>query len=291
MYYRKNSCFVTESHGTALQWRATTARQSVFTFQRETTTTFAPTNRLVSLSLTNAGYKASGQIHWTDLQEAQGDQQLVDLMKHEVEWTPEALWRAFTQDSWLDGLTLTNSAVPIIGVLGAVINSSSYAGVNYTDESTFFGGGNNILSGGVHATFSLDPVPSLTAAILAAEQGIDAGEGTAFPDAVFMSYTDWSTLHNALQAQARTEFAESKYETGVKELIFMGVPIFRTRFLSAGTYWVLNSKFIDIRTPCPQMLNSFKREEPTPWSIILLMVFYGLYRVMVPRTQVKVTVT
>lgn len=290
-YWRKEGLFVTKSHGTALQWQAVTARQTTSGFNRETRTDFTPTNRLIALTLSNKGYRAAGQIHQTDLWEAMGEQQLVDLMKHEVEWTPEAVWRSITQDWYLAGTTYTNSSNPIIGLNGAVISSGSYAGVNYSDEGVFFGSGNNILSGGVHGGFSTDPIPSLTAAILAAEQGTDAGEATMFPDAVWMSYTDWQYLHNALQAQGRGELAASKYETGAKDLVFMGVPIYRSRFVSSGTYWVTNSKFMDFRTPAPQILNTFKREEPSPWSIIMLMVFYGLFRVILPRAFVKVTVS
>src|SRR3990167_1502338 len=179
-YWRKNGMFHTKSHGTSLRWQAVTARQSTTGFNRETRTDFVPTNRLITASLSNAGYSASGQIHQTDLWEAMGDQQIVDLMKHELEWTPEAMWRSIVQDWYLAGTTLTRSSNPITGVQGAVISSGSYAGVNYSDESTWFGGGSNILTGGVHAAFSTDPIPSLTAAILQAEQGTDAGENVTF---------------------------------------------------------------------------------------------------------------
>ena len=290
-YWKKNGLFNTKSHGTSIQWQATTARQTTTGFDRETRTDFTPTNRMISATLSNAGYSASGQIHQTDLWEAMGEQQLVDLMKHEMEWTPEAIWRALTQDFYLAGTTYTRSANPIIGLQGALISSGSYAGVNYTDEGTFFGSGNNILSSGVHATFTTDPIPSLTAAVLQAEQGTDAGQSQMFPDAIWMTYNNWATLHNALQAQGRGELADTKYSTGAKELHFMGIPVFRTRFQTANQYYVTNSKFLDFRTPAPSILNTFKREEPSPWSIILLMVFYGLFRCQLPRSQVRVTVS
>lgn len=290
-YWRANGLFVTKSHGTALQWQAVTARQSTQGFDRETRTNFIPTNRLINPSLANKGYSAAGIVHQTDLWQAQGDQQLVDLLKNEIEWTPEAMWRSITQDWYRDGTTTTNSTNPIIGLLGAIVNSGTYAGISYSSESTWFGGGSNILSGGVHATFSTDPIPSLTASILQAEQGTDAGENVMFPDAVWLSYTDWQTVHNALQAQGRGELDASKYATGAKDLMYMGIPLIRSRFISSGTYWVTNSKFMDFRTPAPDVLNTFRREEPSPWSIILLMVFYGLFRVMVPRAMCKVTVS
>jgi len=199
-WWRKNGLFVTKSHGTSIRWQAVTARQGTTGFARETTTAFGPTNRLITASLSNAGYSASGQIHQTDLWECQGDEQIVDLLKHEMEWTPEALWRALTQDFYLDGTTTTRSGNPITGILGAIINSGTYAGVSYTSESTFFGSGNNILTGGVHSTFSTDPVASLTAAVLTAEQGTDAADAVTFPNGIFMSYTDWATVPSAIPA-------------------------------------------------------------------------------------------
>lgn len=291
-YWRKEGMFVTKSHGIALQWQAVLARQSTTGFNRETRTNFVPTNRLAACTLSNCGYSAAGQIHQTDLWEAMGDQQLVDLMKHEIEWTPEAMWRSITQDWYRAGTTNTNSGNPIIGLNGAIINTGTYANVTYaSDTATFFGSGNNVLSGGIHTAFSTDPIPSLTASILAGEQGTDAGESVMFPNAAWFSYTDWAYVHNALQAQLRGEMAQSKYETGAKDLTYMGVPLFRTRFLSSGTYWVTNSNFMDFRTPAPKILNPFQREEPSPWSIIFLMVFYGLFRVILPRAFVKVTVS
>lgn len=290
-WWRKNGLFVTKSHGTSLRWQAVTARQTTRGFQRETTTNPAPTNRLITASLSNAGYSAAGQLHQTDLWECAGEQQIVDLMKHEMEWTPEALWRAITLDWYEDGTITTRSTNPITGMQGAIINSGTYAGVSYTNESTFFGSGNNILTGNEHATFTTDPVASLTSAVLAAEQGTDAGDSTTFPNGIFMTYANWATVHNALQAQGRGELDASKYTTGAKDLMFMGVPIFRSRFQSANRYYVLNSKFMDFRLPTPQVLNTFKREEYSPWSIILLMVFYGLFRVVLPRAQVRVTVS
>lgn len=289
-YWRKNGLFVTGSHGTALQWQAVTARQTTSGFDRQTQSTFVPFNRLIALTLANKGYSAVGQVHQTDLWECQGEQMLIDLLKHEMEWIPECLWRAIITDWYLAGTDTTRSANPIVGLNGAVINTGSYAGVSYASEGAFFGSGSNILSGGVHAAFSVDPVPSLTAMLLAAEQGTDAGDDSIFADAIWMSYADWQSCHNALQAQGRGDMTASKYRTGAKELEFMGVPIFRTRFLSTGTVWVTNSKYMDFRLPTPKVINSFKREEPSPWSTILLMVFYGLFRVTLPRAFVKATV-
>ena len=289
-YWRKNGLFVQNSHGTALQWQAVTARQSTQGFDRQTQSVFTPTNRLVAATLSNKGYSAVGQIHQTDLWQCKGDQQLVDLLKHEMQWIPEALWRSIIQDWYQDGTSTTNSANPIIGLPGAVKSSGSYAGIAYADEGTFFGSGSNVLSGGIYDNFSNDPVPCLTAMVLAGEQGTDAGDGTMTPDAIWLSYTDWASVHNALQAQGLGELGASKYRTGAKELEFMGIPIFRTRFLSAGTVWVTNSKFMDFRMPTPETINTFKREEPSPWSIILLMVFFGLFRIQLPRAFVKATV-
>ena len=290
-WWRKTGMFNTKSHGTSIRWQAVTARQATTGFNRETRTDFVPTNRLITASLANSGYSAAGQVHQTDLWEAMGDQQIVDLLKHEIEWTPEALWRALIQDWYLAGTTYTRSQNPITGVQGAIVSSGTYAGVSYTDESTWFGGGSNILTGGVHASFSVDPIPSLTAAILQAEQGTDAGDSVTFPDQVIMTYNNWATLHNALQAQGRGEIGATSYNAGAKELLFMGVPIIRSRFQTANQYYVLNSKFMDFRTPAPKMLNTFKREEPSPWSMIMLMVFYGLFRVTLPRANVRVTVS
>ena len=289
-FWRKHGLFITGSHGSAIQWQAVTARQTTRGFDRQTQSVFTPTNRLISCSLTNKGYSAVGQVHQTDLWQCQGDQQLVDLLKHEMQWIPECMWRSIIQDNYLDGTNTTNSANPIIGLPGAVKASGSYAGVAYADEPTFFGSGSNVLSGGVHDLFSSDPVPSLTDAILAAEQGTDAGEGVMEPSAIFMSYTDWAYVHNALQAQGQGEITASKYKTGAKDIEYMGVPILKSRFVASGTYWVVNHNFMDFRLPTPKVLNSFKREEPSPWSIILLMVFYGLQRFILPRAFVKVTV-
>ena len=289
-YWRSNGLFKTKSHGTSIRWQAVTSRQSTTGFNRETRTDFVPTNRLITASLANAGYSASGQIHQTDLWEAMGDQQIVDLLKHEIEWTPEAMWRSITQDWYRAGTTYTNSSNPITGLQGALVSSGTYAGVSYTDEGTWFGSGSNILSGGVHSAFSTDPIPSLTASVLQAEQGTEAGDAVTFPDAIWMTYANWATLHNALQAQGRGEIGASKWDAGAKELLFMGIPVMRTRFQTASQYYVTNSKFMDFRTPAPKILNTFQREEPSPWSIIFLMVFYGLYRVTLPRSMVRTTV-
>jgi hypothetical protein len=186
---------------------------------------------------------------------------------------------------------LTRSTNPIVGIRGAIINTGSYAGVAYSDEATWFGSGNNILTGGVHDTFTTDPIASLTAAVLAAEVGSDAGDSQAFPNAIFMTYANWQTMHNALQAQGRGSLEASKYSTGAKDLMFMGIPIFRSRFQTANQYFVLNSNFLDFRTPAPKILNTSKKEELSPWSTILLMVFYGILRVTLPRAQVRVTVS
>lgn len=288
-YWKKNGLHTTNSHGKAIQWEATTARQSTFGFDRMTQSTFTAMNRLIALTLSNKGYSAVGQVHQTDLWQCKGEQQLVDLLKHEMEWIPEALWRSIIQDWYRDGTNTTNSSNPIIGLPGAVKSSGTYAGVAYADEPTFFGSGSNIKSGGIYNDLSANAVAILTDMILTAEQGTDAGDDFIFPDAVWLSYSDWAAIHNVLQAAGRADQAASKYRTGAKEIEFMGVPLFRTRFLSQGTAWVTNSKYMDFRLPTPKLINSFQREEPSPWSIILLMVFYGLFRVTLPRAFVKAT--
>lgn len=289
-YWRKNGLFVHNSHGSALQWQAVTARQTTSGFDRQTQSTFTPTNRLIELTLSNGGYSAVGQVHQTDLWMCKGEQMLIDLLKHEMEWIPEVLWRSLIQDYYKDGTNTTNSANPITGLPGAVKASGSYGGIAYADEGTFFGSGLNVLSGGIYDNFSNDPVPCLTAMVLAGEVGSDAGDSSMTPDAIWLSYADWASVHNALQAQGLGELGASKYRTGAKELEFMGVPIFRSRFLTAGTVWVTNSKFMDWRSPAPKTINTFQREEPSPWSIILLMVFFGLFRVQLPRAFVTATV-
>jgi len=287
-YLRENSRIKLNSAGPSIEWPVVTQRGTVEKFDREARTDFTPTNPGVRLVLSNKGYKTADLIHQTDIWEAAGPQQIIDLMENRMQWMPEAIQRALAFHFYGDGTDTAYGSNPIIGLAGGVKTSGTYGGQDVAVETALQG---QVLSGAPYNAFSTDPLNAITSAILATERGTNAGAENMYPDAIWLSYTNWAQVANAIEAKRRIVEAGDSEKTGKKgTLTHMGVRIYRTRFLSSGTMWVTNSKFLDLRSPCPKLLMPYKQEIPSPWAVGMMIIFYGLFRVIVPRAHAKVTI-
>lgn len=286
-YLREHGRIKFNSSGPSIEWPVVTNRSTVDAFSREARTDFTPTNPGVRLTLSNKGYKTADLIHQTDLWECAGPQQIIDLMENRMQWQPEAIQRALANDFFLDGTQTTYGTNAIIGLNGGVKTSGTYGGQDVAVETALAG---NVLSGAPYNAFSTDPFNALSQGILACERGTNAGSANMYPDAIWLSYTQYAQLLNAVETKRRIIESDDNEKTGKKGVLkHMGVPIYRTRFLAAGTGWITNSKFLDIRCPTPKLLMPYKQEVASPWSIGMMIVFYGLMRVIVPRAHAKMT--
>ena len=292
-WMRANGIPKTNKTGITDDWKAMTARGTVDAMTRDATSTFSVVNPGVNLSLANAGYKTSEVIHETDIAENSGSkQQIIDMLQNRLEWMPEAIHRARASDFYGYGIAQgqTNGSSfgtnPIIGLRGAIITSGTYAGQNVATETALKG---QVLSGGVHQSFSIEPFQSLTQAILACYRGTDVGMGQYEPDGIFTGVTNFGYLLNASNEPRRDVSSADTLKTGKTNLVFMGIPIFMSRFCPDKMYFVLNSKFIQDRTPFDNHIQARSKKEVSPLVMNLLCFYYGHLRVTLPRAHAFVT--
>lgn len=268
--------------GTSLEWKVQTARGSVTGMSPEATSNFTPVNPGVNLSLANKGYKTSDLIHEIDLEEADGKQKIFDIVENRTMWMPEALGRARQTECYVgDGSTDNGFGTNgIIGLDGAVLASGTYAGQNVASETALKG---QVLSGGVHATFSTDPFPSLVATFIACMRGTDRGMGDYRPTEAFISPTGFGYLLNAANDLRRSVKHETDVELGTETVTFMGVKILMDRFISTLKMYTINNRFIEWHTPFDSLTQVRKKEELSPLSVSLLCFNYMKQVVRLPR--------
>lgn len=273
----------TNKKGTSLEWKAQTARGTVTAMSAEATSNFTPVNPGVNLSLANKGYKTTDRVHETDMQEADGKEQIFDLLENRTLWMPETLGRARATELYIgDGSTDNGFGTNgFIGFDSGVKTSGTYAGQNVATETALQG---QVNSGGVHASFSTDPFPSLVDAIIDSMRGTDRGAGQYSPDVITISPTGFAYILNAANDQRRAVNHERDTKLGVEKVTFMGVEIVMDRFITTSKFYVINTRYCEIHTPYGS-LNQVRKNEKclSPLSVELLTFNYGKFVIRLPR--------
>lgn len=274
----------TGKKGTSLEWKVQTARGSVTAMSPEATSNFTPVNPGVNLSLSNKGYKTTDLVHETDLEEADGAQRIFDIVENRTVWMPEALGRARAVEAYKgDGSTDANGygANGIIGFDNSILSTGTYAGQTVDTETALKG---QINSGGVHASFSTDPFPSLVDSVIDCMRGTDAGGGDYRPTHIMIDPTGFGYILNAANDLRRSINHETDMKLGTEVITFMGVKIVMDRFISTTTkYYVLNTRFLEWHTPYSTLNQVRKKEELSPLSVSMLCFNYMKQVVRLPR--------
>lgn len=282
----------TGKKGTSLERKVQVARGSVGAMSAEATSTFTPVNRVANMTWVNKGYKTTDRVHEIDLMEASGPQELYDIMENATLWMPETLGRARATEMYNgDGSTdngYGNNG--FIGLNSAIITTGTYAGQTVDTETALKG---QVNSGAPHSTFSTDPFPSLVESVIDGMRGTDRGMGDYSPNYMFIDPTGFAYLLNAANDQRRSVNHEKDTKLGVETMNFMGVKIVMDRFCPALTYYILNTKYIEIHTPYGA-LNQVKKKDVSadsgePLAVNLLCFNYAKFIVTLPRAQVRVT--
>lgn len=289
-WLQDSGCVKLGQGGLAKTWQAQTSTPTVRTYNGEANFPFTPTNTLIQPSLGYAGYAVDNRLSDVDVAIASGKEQLIDLIKKVTEDGKWGVMNALATDFHLAGTTTTYSDIPITGVQGFVINSGSYAGITYASEAGFFGSGNNILTGGVHASFSSDPLSSISQAVAAAEVGDQLGMATGKPDAIFLPFVNFAQASSAIFGQARGTFGDKKGKFGFGELEFEGIPLVKSRYVPAGQMVILNSKSLKMSCVFDELISFKKQGELSPDGMITLHRFYGVLQCYRPRMNCRVTI-
>lgn len=279
----------TKKTGSSQEWRVLTDRPTVDEMSRDATANFTPTNPGLVLTISNKGYKAADIIHDTDIAENSGSKEkIIDLLENRVAWLPEAIRVAIETDAFGDGTSTTYGTNAIQGAAYAIVTTGTVYGQAFATHTALNG---QVNTGGVHATFSTDPFPSLVDTIIDCYRGTDAGMGMFEPDGIFIDPTGYAYVLNAAN-DVRQNFSFKETEAfGVKAITFMGVPIMMNRFSTSGVYFTFNSGLMDISTPYGELIQSRRKDEMSPVSMPLLNFFYGRLRFKIPRAHSRTTYT
>jgi hypothetical protein len=267
--------------------RGTTSGMSV-----EATSTFTPVNRVADMRWVNKGFKTTDRVHEIDLIEASGESELYDILENCTMWMPETIGRARAVSRYIgDGASADGYGNNgYIGLNNAIITTGSYAGVNVATETALQG---QVNTGGVHASFSTDPFPSLVESTIDGMRGTDRGMGDYTPQYGFIDPTGFAYLLNAANDQRRSVNHEKDTKLGVEALTFMGVKWIMDRFCPTLTYYIVNTKYIEEHTPYGALNQVKKRdvsaESGEPLATNLLCFNYSKFIVTLPRAQVRVT--
>lgn len=275
--------------GETLRRKYVTDRGVVDAMTTEATSTFTPTNPGLELAWGWKGYKTTDAVHELDTVTAADANAVFDIMQNRVLWMPEAIGRAFCIDTYIgDGSTDagygTNS---IIGWDNSIISTGTYAGQSVTANTAFAG---QVLSGGVHASFSTDPFKSLTPSVIACMRGKDAGMGSHFPTHILIDPTGFGYLLNASNDLRRDDGDSSKKKYGTRALTFMDLDIVMDRLAPALKYYTINMKTQEVHTPFPKGLIQTRRESKlSPLSENLLAFVYCRWVNKLPRANARTT--
>lgn len=281
-------CIKTRKRGQQVRYKVVTDRGAVSAMTTEALTTFTATNPGIEVVHGNKGFKTHDLIHELDVEEAAGASEIFDLVENRIQWMPEHLLRGFcveqyTGDGSTDNGYGTNS---IIGWNNSIITSGSYGGQSVTTYTALAG---QVLSGGVHGTFSSDPLPSLTASILACVRGKDIGSGNTWPSHIFMDVTNFGYVLNAINdIQTRTSHSGTEV-LGPTMAKFMNCKLVMDRLAPANRNYVINLKAQEVQTPFGNMIQTRRKKELSPLSEAFLTFFYGRSINRNPRTCARVT--
>lgn len=286
--FKSAGAIKTGKSGPQLRWKLVTDRGTVAAMSAEATSTFVPTNPGIELVLGNRGFKTTDLVHEIDLVEAADEHAVFDIMQNRVYWMPEHIGRAwcveqYTGDGSTDNGYGTNS---IIGWNNSIVSTGAYAGITVTTHTAVKG---QVLSGGVHGTFSTDPFPSLTASIIACIRGKDAGMGSHYPTHVIMDPTNFGYVLNASNDLRRDTSDSSKKKYGTRTLSFMDCDIVMDRLAPANTNYVINMKTQEVHTPFKKLIQTRRKSEINVLSEAMLCFAYGKSVNKLPRANARVT--
>lgn len=277
--------------GTNHTWNIRALKATTVGWDAASTFTFAGTNFYARPSLGQSGYACTGLIAKVDTAQCSGDERLFDLVEGELTAHSLAIGEAFGIDFYLDGLTTTRSSNPIFGLAAALKTTGSYGGVAYANFPLFFGSGNNILSSGVHATFSADPIPSLVKSIsIARHQTLNTGGEDVV---VLLNESDWATVAAAIQSQERqTSPGKDVQSYGANSIRFRGAQLVMSRGLtSSGVYWVVRKNAIEVASPFDTMMYKDSDKIMSSMGVQYFTGFFGALKILEPRACAKVTIS
>ena len=278
----------TKKRGDPFDWKVVTDRGAVTAMSADATSTFTATNPGISLTLTYRGFKTSDLVHEIDIEVAQGPAQIYDILQNRIFWMPEHVGRAicteaYTGDGSTDNGFGTNS---IIGWNNSIISSGNYGGQSTTTHTAIAG---QVLSGGVHGTFSSDPFPSLTTSIIACNRGKDAGMGSHWPTHVFMDPTNFGYVLNAANDIVQTTNYQPNLKYGTQTVKHMNCEIVMDRFAPANRNYVINMRTQEIHTPFKSLIQTRRKSELSPLSEAMLCFSYLRWVNKLPRANARVT--
>lgn len=279
--------FVMNSYGPGYNWNARLTRGTVEGFARETKLQVTRVNRVSQARLTNRGYGMGEMIHWTDLQENQGQQRLKEFLEETLEGMKGDLYNQIGSGIYDDGTAL--SSMGFIGANGFVKTTGTYAGLDQAGSLAAWQG--NVLSGGVHAQFSQDPVRSLNAIKRASIAGKDLGASYGAADVAFLPRDKYDVCFETFLRQMRFGKDKASMDAGWDDhFVYRGITWWPSDYVPSGTCFAFTSKDIDFRFPTGQFINDFRFKEGIPLATYVLLVVYGLMRCQAPRGQVKATI-
>ncbi len=274
--------------GDQCRFKVVTDRGSVTAMSADATSTFTATNPGIEVVFGNRGYKTTDQISEIDTEVAAGASEIFDLQANRVLWMPEHITRGMETEVYTgDGSTDAGfGANGLVGWNSTIITSGNFGGQSTTTHTALAG---QVLSAGVHATFSTDPFPSLRAMIHACVRGKDAGRGVNWPTHVFMDVDNMGYVLNASNDLRMDQSHSAKREYGVEDITFMKAKLVMDRYAPANRCYVINMKTQELQTPFRSLIQSRRKKELSPLSEQFLTFFFGRWINRNPRANARVT--
>lgn len=274
--------------GENVRWKIVTDRGTVAAMSPAETSSFAPTNPGIELTLGNRGFRTTDLIHELDVEVADGPEQIFDLVENRLMWMPEHVGRAicveaYTGDGSTDNGYGTNA---IIGWNSSIVTTGSYAGQTVTTHTAVQG---QVSSAAPHTTFSTDPFPSLTTAIISTIRGRDAGMGNHYPSHIFMDPTNFTYVLNAANDLRQDMNDASKRRYGTRAITFMDTELIMDRLAPSARNYVINMKSQELQTPFKSLIQLRRKSELSPLSEAFLCFFYGRWVNRMPRVNARIT--
>jgi len=278
----------TRKRGENYKWKLVTDRAAVTAMAPEVTSTFVPTNPGIELSLGFRGFKTSDLVHELDIEVADGPVQIFDILQNRIFWMPEHVGRAicteaYTGDGATDNGFGTNS---LIGWNSSIVTTGTYAGQNVATHTALAG---QVSAAAPHTTFSTDPFPSLTTAIISCMRGKDAGSGQHYPTHILMDPANFGHVLNAANDLHHRMSYESKLKYGTRTVSHMDVELVMDRFAPPNRNYVINMKTQELQTPFKSLIQTRRKSELSPLSEALLCFFYGRWINKNPRANARIT--
>lgn len=292
-YWLKNKSggIKTGQGGRGRRWLARMERGEVSGFARDTRLEPARVSRNQEARLTNKGIASLEMLSYTDQLENKGEEEIISHMQDMMDGMTNDFYDSMTKMFYDVGGSTSAlfSQLGWIGIEGSLLATGSYADINVV---TYPGWAGNVLSGGVYAQFSTDPLKAINAALRACRSGGAKGAKSQLPDVCFLSPANYDIMFERFFSQQVLGKNKDAMDAEFYDhFVYNGVTFFKSDYVGqngmTSNCVIIASKTLQVNCP-GQFILTKTWTENVPMADYVLMMHYGHLQCKNPRRNARI---